>query len=230
MWWWIGISALLVLLLIVTAASPLTALIYLIKAGKDEHAVLKIKGLYGLLRYHYELPVFELERWWESIDFKSEHKGFETSGQSEQTMTIQAFIKRTMDIAAVIRSTEGLMERMRRMLKRMRCTEFRWNTYIGVADAAGTAIVTGWVWAIKSMFLWTLFRKIRLDVRPAVMVNPQYNQNRFQTELRIRLTVPLGTILWHSGGMYVCLRRNKSSFETLKRLLNRGGMAVSPAK
>ena len=230
MWWWIGISAVLVLLLIVTAASPLTVLIYLIKAGKDEHAVLKIRGLYGLFRFHYELPVIGLERWWESIALKTEHKGMEASGQSEQSMSIRTFIKSAKDFAAVIRTTEGLKERMRRMLKRVSCTEFRWNTYIGTADAAETAIMTGVVWAIKSVLLGKLFSMIRLNDRPAVMVNPQYNQNRFQTELRIAISVPLGTVLWHSGGMYFCLRRNKNGREKLKRLLTRGGMAVSPAK
>jgi hypothetical protein len=230
MWWWIGCTAGLALILIALAVSPLTAQLYWRQVGTDEHATFKIKGLYGLFRYREELPVIGLKRWWEGVALKAEHRGAGDADRAELMVPLQSLFQSARGMTNILRTTDGLRERLLRLLRRTSCTEFRWNTYVGTADAAETAVLTGCIWFCKSMLLGALFRLVRLRVRPAVMVNPQYNERRFQTELRIGIGIPLGVLLWHAAGMYVCLRRSKSGRATLKRLMSKGGMAVSPAK
>lgn len=158
--------------LLIVATSAVTMVIHLQRAGSLDHLSIRIRGLYGAVRYHYEMQLKMDGR--RSLSIFNNMKGG----------------------LAFLKNTEGATEWAKETLRKIRCTELRWMTHIGVQDAAATAICVGSAWAVKSAMLGFLFQFLRLKTKPVITVSPQYNQTMLTTEARVTLKVRAGSLIW----------------------------------
>ncbi|MFP3786833.1 DUF2953 domain-containing protein, partial [Burkholderia sp. SIMBA_024] len=54
------------------------------------------------------------------------------------------------EVKIMLKATDALKLWLKQTLTRVHMTQLSWSTHIGVSDAAYTAVLTGWVWGIKS--------------------------------------------------------------------------------
>nr|WP_301290408.1 DUF2953 domain-containing protein [Paenibacillus sp. 1781tsa1] len=75
-------------------------------------------------------------------------------------------------------------------------TQLSWSTHIGVGDAAYTAVLTGWVWSIKSIIIGFLTYQIRFDDTPVLQVMPVWSDEmEFRTDLDCRVKMRITALL-----------------------------------
>ena len=66
---------------------------------------------------------------------------------------------------------------LRRFLRHVHCTRFRWQTEIGTGDAMETGVLSGLLWAIKTNLYQLLSRWIDCEAPPAFAVRPNFTQS-----------------------------------------------------
>lgn len=165
----------------------------------DDEVTVDARGLYGLIRLRYSVPVIG---WGEKgLILKTEtinRIGERLIAGDDITITrekIEQFVQRSKWLLAY---TARFVEWTKAVMARTVCTELTWVSRIGLGDAADTAIATGVVWGLKTSLLGLLFRHIRLQARPSLSVQPQFNRMQFTTEgvcvLKLRVAYALYAI------------------------------------
>jgi hypothetical protein len=110
---------------------------------------------------------------------------------------------------------------LRDMFAHVKCSEFRWDTRLGVGDAAETAVATGMLWALKSSIIGFIFHYVVLEVKPQVTIQPQYNDTAFTTELSCHAKIRLGHIFLSVFRLGVRIVRSKGSLKSWQKILSK---------
>lgn len=204
-WVWV----LLVLLLIVGAlvSSQVTIQIYYSRVKDNDRFYLMVRGVYGLFKHRYELPVIKFKGLDKGILVKKEHVNevgdrliTEGSEQITKDKVVNYYRKARELLKATFHMKDWLLESM----SRLTCTELSWVTRLGLGDAAETAITTGVVWTLKSSILTYLFHHVKRCANPKVQVYPDYEKTLFSTELSCIAKIRLGHAM--IAGLYLIIR------------------------
>jgi hypothetical protein len=110
---------------------------------------------------------------------------------------------------------------LRDMVTHMKCSEFRWDTRIGVGDAAETAVATGMLWALKSSIIGFVFHYVVLQTKPMVTIQPQYNNMTFTTALSCDAKIRLGHIILSVFRLGWRIIRSKGSLKSWQKILSK---------
>ena len=185
---WVGIAVAVVLIaVIVLLCSFVRGEFYFSRVKDNDTLSVEVRGLFGLIRYRYVIPIIQFKSFAQGIMIKSETVGKHSShlkGETRDHITkdrVIAFYKQAKDVLV---HTLNLYGWMKMTLAKVECTELKWITRIGVGDAPETAITTGAVWGIKSSLLGFAIRYVKLAAKPRIDVIPQYNKTQFATEFR----------------------------------------------
>ncbi|MEI7024605.1 DUF2953 domain-containing protein [Paenibacillus sp. y28] len=208
--WWV-IAGGVALLLWIVLESNVESRIYYRRRQTNDHVVVQVKALMGLIRYKTEIPVIRFEGWSQGIlvERKKANQAFALSQGSErhEQVTLEK-IKDYYDKAQLfLKQFVGFSEWFTRTLKHIHCTSCSWSTRIGLGDTVGTAISTGAVWAMKSSLLGFLSRYIRLSTIPKLDVQPDYNRLHFSTEGDVALTMRFGYLVLASFLFWLRFRK-----------------------
>ncbi|MDF2717889.1 MAG: hypothetical protein K0R28_4814 [Paenibacillus sp.] len=219
---WLGlIAGILVAGMLLFAFSDMLLKVRFSHTEGDDHITLDVKGLYGLLRFRYVVPVLY---WAENgLRLKTEivnrNSGKGLMGDDNVTITrdkVEEFFQRTKQMLAY---TAKLLEWTKGVLARTVCTEISWVTRVGLGDAADTAVTTGVVWGLKTSLLGFLFRYIRLEAKPVLSVQPQFNRMQFSTEGMFVLEIKAGYALYAVFMLLYRILRVKGGLKTWRKLL-----------
>lgn len=114
--------------------------------------------------------------------------------------------------------TAELVEWTKSVLSRTVCTELSWVTRIGLGDAADTAVTTGVVWGIKTSILGYLLRFVRLEARPSLNVQPQFNRTMFSTEAVCKFKLKALYAVYAGFRLLVRILRAKGGLRTWRKI------------
>jgi len=194
--WLIG-AGLFFLLIVIMLLSPLTVRGWAKRAGQDDRAGLHVHGLFGMLNYKWELPVFRLKGF--AIEFKRELNKETPTDQNEDVSTKhvnkETIMRGIEEFKEFLRATDQLLKWARMTASHIRLTEWKWRTALGTDDVVWTAMLVGTVWSIKTTFLGVLSQFLRLQAEPQMEVEPLYNQNKFSTDWEMKAEMKLGTVV-----------------------------------
>jgi hypothetical protein len=101
----------------------------------------------------------------------------------------------------------------------LECTQFRWQTRIGLGDAPETAITTGIVWGLKSSLLGLTLPHIDLKTKPFVQVAPQYNSQHFSTDLLCKLQIRVFYLVQAAFRLLPRIWKAKGSWKSWQHIL-----------
>jgi hypothetical protein len=113
--------------------------------------------------------------------------------------------------------TDGLRD----LFTHVKCTEFRWDTRLGVGDAPETAVATGMLWALKSSIIGFVFHYVVLDTKPKVTIQPEYNDMAFSTKLSCHAKIRLGHIFLSVIRFAVRILTSKGSLKSWQKILTK---------
>ncbi|CAN7596244.1 DUF2953 domain-containing protein [Paenibacillus sp. LjRoot153] len=185
---WIGLAVLFVIIaIIVVLSSFMRGEFYFSRVKDNDTLSVEMRGLFGLVRYRYVIPIIQFKGFTQGILIKSEKVTQHNAKLKDETRDhitkekVIAFYREAKDILI---HTLNLYGWMKQTLAKVECTELKWITRVGLGDAPETAITTGAVWGIKSSLLGFTIRYVKLIAKPRVDVIPQYNEKQFATEFR----------------------------------------------
>ncbi len=220
---WVWILMLLIVVMFVVLFSKVTAQIVYSRKEEDDNFYVRIKALFGVIRFRYAIP---------NINFQGFKKGL--SIEREETTNIPMLDKKdhiTVDRKDVVSRYEqlkvlighvlGFNRWLMTTLKRTHCSQISWATDIGLDDAAETAITTGMIWGLKTSILGILFNQIRLEAQPQLAVVPHFNHTQFSTDFECNVNIRLGYALL--AGMYLLIRiyKVKGGIKTWRNILTK---------
>nr|WP_275983789.1 DUF2953 domain-containing protein [Paenibacillus hamazuiensis] len=110
-----------------------------------------------------------------------EQGGTGFAGKGEEHVTAEKIKQAFRNLKELVRYTFQLNEWLKGVLAHVKCTKLRWETRLGVGDAADTAVTTGVVWGLKSSLLGFVFQYLQLRTKPQIAVIPQFNETHFST-------------------------------------------------
>ncbi len=121
-----------------------------------------------------------------------------STGVSDQEHEVSfSAIKRAMDhMQNFIKQMHNVRGKLKDTLRGFHLVQFRWNTVIGIDDAAIAAPFTGFVWAIKGILLQHLFSLLALEASPDISVIPDYKRNYYQTKLHCIFQFKVGYAIY----------------------------------
>ncbi|MDF2660155.1 MAG: hypothetical protein K0Q94_2946 [Paenibacillus sp.] len=218
LWIWL-VAGILVAGMLLFVFSDIHIRVRYSRVENDDTLAVDIRGMFGLLRLHYKVPLIE----WEGRGFRlrleqmnrklnellDEHKTVITREKIEQ------FFHKTKMLLA---HTAELVEWTKSVLSRTVCTELSWVTRIGLGDAADTAVTTGVVWGIKTSILGYLLRFVRLEARPSLNVQPQFNRTMFSTEAVCKFKLKALYAVYAAFRLLVRILRAKGGLRTWRKI------------
>jgi hypothetical protein len=185
---WVGLAILVVVIaIIVVLCSYMRGEFYFSRVKDNDTLSVEMRGLFGLVRYRYVIPIIQFKGFTQGILIKSEKVTQQSAKLKDETREhitkdkVITFYKETKDVLV---HTLNLYGWMKMTLAKVECTELKWITRVGLGDAPETAITTGAVWGIKSSLLGFTVRYVKLIAKPRIDVIPQYNEKQFATEFR----------------------------------------------
>ncbi|QHW30230.1 DUF2953 domain-containing protein [Paenibacillus rhizovicinus] len=191
---WMIAAGLFFLLVLVIALSPVVIRGRIRRVGNDDDAELRIRALFGIVNYHWQLPEMkfsglgmELKR-----ELTAENVGGSDRNVDKKSVDAKSIMKSIDWSHALLRHTDDLLGWVRRTLGHVRVTEWKWSSAVGTDDAMWTAMLTGMVWSVKTTAIGVLSQLIRLQTDPEIAVQPVYQQAHFSTDGQFTAKVGFG--------------------------------------
>ncbi|MBP3964420.1 DUF2953 domain-containing protein [Paenibacillus lignilyticus] len=224
--WMIG-TGLFFLLLIIALSSPVVIRGHMKRIGNDDDAELRIRALFGLIHYHWQLPIVKFKGM--SIELKQEMLAENAGGidlNAKMSSVDANSIMKSIDKAhLLLKHTDDMLGWVRITLGHVRLTEWYWRTAVGTGDAMWTAMLTGMVWSVKTTSIGVLSQLVRLTADPSLVVEPVYQKPHFSTEGKFTAKVPFGYAIFAILRLFVRIKKAHGlpgGFLGLQRILLRG--------
>lgn len=182
--------------LAIAACSSIAIRLHWQRQGNNDHLELSAFAFRGLLRYHYEVPVMDLQGL--SAKVRAEKSGasfagISTGGGADVADIDPHTIQRVSDrIRLLYARYDELSVWLRKVLSRLHITAWRWDSAIGAGDAMWTALAVGSYWALTGSLVGFVSRIMRLECEPAIAVEPDYEQARYDTSMECIVRMRIG--------------------------------------
>ncbi|MFD1955783.1 DUF2953 domain-containing protein [Paenibacillus thailandensis] len=190
--------------------------------GNNDEISLKVKALFGLVRYRFRVPMMKLGGLFVTVREESESDlpwkhAFEQNKDDIDKGSIDSALQNWGTLLQLFRHLELWL---RRALKRVDIVEWRWHTTVGAGDAMWTAMTTGAVWSVKTSLLGFLSQLVRLKTEPEMSVQPDYQQASFRTDWLCTAKLSLWDAVAIGLQLAARLKKSKTSIKKLQSMLN----------
>lgn len=187
---WLAIPLILLLLVIEVLLVILTSYIHfhfrVCRLGKDDRIELDVKAIFGLVKFHYELPALVFEGIEKGIKVKLEESGITPVRKDEdkdEQIDKESVAEWLSHIRKALKATHDLKKWLKDTLSHVQITKLDWSTDFSLGDAAYTATAAGAFWGLKWTFVGWFSKLVRLKKAPRLFVAPVFRDEVcFSTE------------------------------------------------
>lgn len=161
----------------------------------DDHLRIKFKALFGLIQYKLEIPVIQIDNDSPTVVVKTKKEpGAKEQVKDEETSkyTPKEILNSFKDYETLIKHVVGLHRIVRKFLKKVTITDIKWDSVIGVGDAAYTGMITGACWAAKGSLIGVLSNYMRMRNLPHITVTPHFQMPISQTTFTCMIQFRIG--------------------------------------
>lgn len=222
--WWGWLLLALALILVLMWFSRISFHTFYSRVGSNDRFYVKVRGLYGLVRFKIEVPVIKFKGLAQGVGVKAEAvNGLNNSLVSEGATDIdrEKIIRYYRKLKQILQATFDMKEWVKETLALVCCTDLKWITRVGVGDAPETAITTGIVWTLKSSMLAYAFQFMNRDAKPQIRVIPQYNETHFSTEFSCIAQIRLGHAILAGLHLLVRIMKVKGGIKAWQNILSK---------
>jgi hypothetical protein len=186
LWLYISLSVLLGLLLLIVF-TKLTIIINYQHHNDDDELNVEFKIWFGLIQYKINVPLIKIDDDSPSVIVKHHsHLGEEPGGKVDHKVnqiTKDKVLKSIEKARDFLQKVVRMQVIVRKFFQKISVKKFEWSSYIGVGDAAYTAIAAGALWTLKGSIVGFLSRFFKLTVMPQLAITPQFQAAVIQTHL-----------------------------------------------
>lgn len=226
---WLAIPLILLLLVLLlfllVLASSIHFHVWACRKGKNDRIEFDIKAVFGLVKFHYEVPALVFENLERGIKVHIEESGIapvkrDTDKEAQvDKETVTDWLK---NVRIALKATRGFNKWFRDTLSHVQITKFDWSTDFSLGDAAATATAAGALWGMKWTMAGFISQRVRLLHPPRMFVAPVFRDElSFATELVCKGKLSAGYTLY--SGLLLLRRASKieGGLGRWKKLLSR---------
>ncbi|RUT36121.1 DUF2953 domain-containing protein [Paenibacillus zeisoli] len=227
MWIWLGGLLLLLLILIFAALiSRIKLTLNVNKLGKDDTILIEVSALFGLFRYHYEIPMLKFKDFKQGLQVKEKKEGhvMKDLHQEQQTNIDKDKVDSWVDNwKRMLDATHDLKLWLSRTLRQVRVRHLDWTTELGLRDAVHTAQLTGALYGVKYSILGWLSYQLKLMVPPQLFVIPIYgSQAHISTKMTCIAEIRCGYAMYAGLVLMVRVLKVKGGAKKWQNILFKG--------
>lgn len=219
--WITAASLFFLLILTVVLTSPVVINGHLRRIGNNDDAEIKVKALYGIIRYRFKVPIFQFSG--TSVQMKKHVSmtgaGINTWKQYNDELDADKVASRIDKMKLILQLTRNLKGWVRHTLRKVRLVEWNWSTSVGTGDAMWTAMATGLVWSIQTSILGLLSQMVKLNAEPKMDVQPIYQQPAFSTEWSCIAQIRFGYAILAGLQLLVRMKKVKGGVKAWQNIL-----------
>jgi hypothetical protein len=186
--------------------------------GVNDHIILSLFILKGLVKYKYEIPEVKTKR--KGFIFKKvKEKGKKEKDKSKKREKISYgyILKRIKYYRNLKKSYGVLIEKILRYLKcRLQIKKLDFSATIGTDNAHQTAVLIGLCWSFAGLILSFIHNNLNL-IEKNINIKPDYMGKKFKVDLFCILNVRIGHIIIVGLICLVYMIKNKIDFVTVGR-------------
>ena len=185
---------LFILILLISFLSVQFELKYLRKKNND-HISIKISLLRGLLKYTLNIPKINLNSQKTALKVEAELEGEKSVPDADihKKYSIGYLYQQFMHWYPEIKE---YFYAGKYLLKRVVPSKIKWQTEIGLSDAAITGMSVGILWAVKSALLSNIYSCFALAPRPPeIRILPRFNEKTLVINIDCIFDVKIGYII-----------------------------------
>jgi hypothetical protein len=200
-------------------ASHITVQVYASRRKNNDHIQVDVKALFGIVKLRFKIPILQFKGMLKGLDLQTQQTGTGVQKDGKTHITPQKMKESVHDLDQLIKHTFQFSKWVKSLLSHIKCNKLRWDTRIGVGDAAQTAVATGVIWGLKASLIGYICQYIRLETNPRIYVSPQFNDTHFSTEALCIANIRTGYAI--SAGLLLLYRivRVKGGLKTWKNIL-----------
>lgn len=197
---WLILLILFVIAVVWICLSCLRIHMFFSRVKDNDHFFVHLKMLGGLISYKLDIPIIEYRGLYGGILIKAKTLMHIPKDEMEHKQKQEFTPERIADIyhwgKELMAHVREFTDWLHHTLMHVKCSEFRWDTRLGIGDAAQTAMATGTLWAVKSTLFGYIFQYVHLETKPKLTIQPQYNQMEFSTEFSCRANIRIGFLFY----------------------------------
>ncbi|MEK4515197.1 DUF2953 domain-containing protein [Paenibacillus sp. FSL H8-0122] len=226
---WLAIPLVLLLLVVLLFLLALASSIHfhfrVRRLGKDDRIEFDIRAVYGLVKFHYEVPALVFQSLEQGIKLKVEKTGIapvKLDSEKEGQVDKESVTQWLKNVRTALHATRGLKKWLKDTLSHIQITKLDWSTDFSLGEAATTATAVGALWGLKWTMIGVLSRMVRLVHKPGIFVAPVFrDQPSFATEAVCSGKLSAGYALY--AGLLLLRRASKveGGLGRWKKLLSR---------
>jgi hypothetical protein len=167
----------------------ITVIFDLKHVGDDDEIKIKLKAIFGLLKYTIKIPLVKVDPDGPNIIIKEEKSLSETSEPKEidEKISPNDMLESIKDLKELTEHVVHLNTIIRKFLSHVHITRFEWHSQLGTGDAATTGMIIGPGWTIKGSAVGIISSYMKLKSRPSLSIEPNFNQMSSKTMLSCML-------------------------------------------
>lgn len=197
-WFWLGGTALFVVLLMMAALSRIRIRVRYSRSGKLDELVVIARALYGVFHYRAVVPAILMRSRNLVIERKTtmEIAGMQRTGEADVPVGLEKMRRTWAAYRGILHATRHFRSWMRQTLKKVECTRFRLDMRIGTGDAASTAIASGILWILYGCVIGVAGNTVTLKTNPYGAVEPVYQGAEFSLVWEADFQLRLWDAVW----------------------------------
>lgn len=227
MWIWLGGLLLLLLILIFAALiSKIKLTLNVNKHSKDDTILIEVSALFGLFKYHYEIPVLKFKDLKQGIQVKAKQDDNVLMGhhkEDEEHINKEKIDTWMDNWRKLLAATHDIKLWLQRTLRRVKIRHLDWSTEIGLSDAVHTAQLSGALWGVKYSLIGLLSYHLHLLDPPELFVIPIYGRNpHFTTKMTCIAEIRCGYAMYAGLVLIARVLKVKGGVKKWQNILFKG--------
>lgn len=162
----------------------------------DDHLKIRLKTLFGLLRYTINVPLIKMDKQSSEV-IVSQQEGLgdmenELGKKQMKRYTPEETIFSLKLIKQIATHVIDLHVIVKKFLSHISITKFEWHTKLGTGDAANTGLAVGIGWSVKYGVVAVLSKYMKLKSAPLLSINPDFLQPVSETKFVCMIQFRIG--------------------------------------
>ncbi|WP_199623123.1 DUF2953 domain-containing protein [Paenibacillus alkalitolerans] len=228
MFWWI-LLAVFMLIIIAVLVSRVDIRVKYIREAENDEVFANVALLFGLVKLRYRVPAVRLKGLFAGIALRVHKPHAPGTSPTDQMITREDVARLVRRFRDIVRSVSNYTEWVTDTLSHFHVVKVRWKTRFGLGEAPETAVTAGIVWSMKSTLLAQLLRLFKLETRPELAVDPDFNEIGFRTEAELHLHVRVFRLLQAAAMLIVRIFRNGGGWKEWRQIVFRKPFKSKPS-
>ena len=168
------------------------------KCGKDHKINMHLKGFYGIMNYNIHIPFIDIVTGRDNIPALKFNQKI-GRGKNLKNIANNKSVINLHELQNMYKKYKKIYLYYTTFIvsiqKKIIIHRIYWTTELGVGDAYETAMITGFIWMMKSYLMTALYRSRHQPKDAHINVTPNYGKENLNTSFHCIFSIKLGNII-----------------------------------